>query len=376
MVLEQGTNVVRNSEDAPANQAGVTVVVPVYNCEKFVERTIRSAAAQTYPNLKIIAVDDGSTDRSREILAALAHELPCLEVHLTQNSGVARARNLGTESADTEYVAYLDHDDLWHPTKIEKQMAALLEHADDPSWAACYTANRVIDEDDRLLRTGIAYPARGFIFGSHLVMNHVGNGSNFLVRRQAALDVGGFDPSYKERGMTGLEDWDFQLRILQHYKSEYVPECLVGYRMYDGTMSQNYKAVAQCALAVAQKFSSDPRVSPALRRVAMSAAHRYAALRYFLARRYGHALRHFVTQLMLDPRFGPPVTIRKMSYRCRDWMQFKISAASQNDHVPSRARAFHELKTTELLEERDARRFRSLEVWLARMDKEIEAASD
>ena len=105
--------------------ASVTVIIPVYNGEEFVERTVRSAAGQTYPELRILAVNDGSTDGTEAILARLAAEVANFSYVTTPNGGVARARNTGTEMADSTYVAYLDADDLWHPTKIAKQVAAL-----------------------------------------------------------------------------------------------------------------------------------------------------------------------------------------------------------------------------------------------------------
>lgn len=354
---------------------GVTAVIPVYNGETFLEETVRSAAAQTYPYLKIIAIDDGSTDRSADILEDLERSIPNLTVRRVKNGGVARARNLGTELSDTPYVAYLDHDDLWHPTKIEKQMTALLKHADDPSWAGCYTANRVIDENSQLRRAGIAFPTRGFFFGSHIVLNHVGNGSNFLVRRSAALEVGGFDTSYQERGTGGLEDWDFQLQILQHFKAEYVPECLVGYRMFGGTMSSNYETLAHAAIAVAEKFTRDARVPAALRRVAFSAAYRYAAPRFFHAGKYGLAIRYFLVQLWLDPLFGPPIIIRKTWYRCQDWLRYKRFGYSDQKGEALSALSFFSLEPTEQMTRMDARRPRSLEKWLAKMDRRIEAAT-
>lgn len=369
MADDEKMEAVQDRHNSCARPPTVAVVVPVYNGEKFVEETIRSAAAQSFPNLKIIAIDDGSTDRSQEILEDLKKSVPNLEVYKTQNSGVARARNRGTELADTDYVAFMDHDDIWHASKIEKQMAALLEHSDDPSWAGCFTANRVIDEQGYLLRTGTAFPARGFIFGSHLVMNHVGNGSNFLVRRNAALEVGGFDSSYFDQGIGGLEDRDFQLRFLQRYKVEYVPECLVGYRMYGGTMSSQYEELALGVIAIIEKFSSDHRVPTALRRVAMSAAHRYASLRFFLAGRYWLALRHFAKQLWLDPLFGPPVALSKTWYRSQDRMRYRLS---KNKDKTGQRRTFYSLKPTEMLTEMNARRPKYLERWLAKMDRQIE----
>lgn len=262
----------------------VTVVVPAYNAERFILRTLLTAVGQTYPCLNILVVDDGSTDATRAIVEDLARSHPNLSLVTTPNAGVARARNVGTELAESEYVAYLDADDLWHPTKIAKQIAALAAHANDPTWAASYVLYRRIDEVDMVVADGPSLTARGTFFGSHLVVNHVGNGSGLLVRRNAALQVGGFDPAYADRGIGGCEDHDFQLRLLSRYKLELVPEYLVGYRSHADAMSTNWTRMGQGQLAVIERHLTDPRVGPELRELARQASQRYAMTRFLRGR--------------------------------------------------------------------------------------------
>lgn len=100
---------------------GVTAVVPAYNMARYVRATLESALNQTYKSLEIILIDDGSTDETRTIAEEIAANAGNLRVVSIANGGVARARNRGMELATTPYVAFLDADDLWHPTKIEKQ---------------------------------------------------------------------------------------------------------------------------------------------------------------------------------------------------------------------------------------------------------------
>ncbi|WP_349773949.1 glycosyltransferase family 2 protein [Mameliella alba] len=268
-----------DTEMSQADTPSVSVIIPVYNGAAFVELTILSASRQTHENLEIIVVDDGSTDATPDILRELASRMDNLRVITIPNGGVANARNVGTRASAADYVAYLDADDLWHPTKIARQVAALERHKGDPDWAACYALFRTINTHGEVRGDGLVHDARGAIFPSHLVVNHVGNGSSLLVRREAALEVGGFDPSYAQNGIGGCEDRDFQLRLLRRYKMEVVREYLVGYRIYAGNMSSNRYAMSLGGNAVVEKFMADPRISREIRKLALATTYSNAVIR-------------------------------------------------------------------------------------------------
>src|SRR5689334_4952969 len=97
----------------------VSVILPVYNGASFVCRAIETALLQTYSHVEIIAVDDGSTDSSFEILARYGDRV---QVIRQQNAGVAAARNSAISASRGEFVAFLDQDDWWLPEKIEQQV--------------------------------------------------------------------------------------------------------------------------------------------------------------------------------------------------------------------------------------------------------------
>ncbi|MFO3797298.1 MAG: glycosyltransferase family 2 protein, partial [Anaerolineales bacterium] len=214
----------------------VTVVIPAYNAEMYLGSTIESALSQTYKNFEVLVVDDGSTDRTKQIGLTFAAKDARLRIVSGPNGGVARARNVGTELADGKYVAYLDADDLWHETKLAEQVR-ILEAASDTSWAACYALFLFIDSSGFVVRPGPTRRAEGYILARHLFAKFVGNGSSLLVRRDAALAVGGFDPSYADAGIGGCEDFDFELRLAARYRIAVAPEYLIGYRSYPGNMS-------------------------------------------------------------------------------------------------------------------------------------------
>src|SRR6266481_2960226 len=102
-----------------------SVVIPAYNAELFLERTLRSALRQTHSNLEVIVVDDGSTDKTRVIAEAAAAIDDRVRIISVPNGGVAKSRNIGIAEANGEFVAFLDADDLWHPAKFELQPAAI-----------------------------------------------------------------------------------------------------------------------------------------------------------------------------------------------------------------------------------------------------------
>ncbi len=161
----------------------------------------------------------------------------------------------------------------------------------------------MIDEDDWVIGNGYLQLARGAIFPSHMVHNHVGHGSGLLVRRAAALAVGGFDPSYVARGIGGCEDRDFQLRLLQRYKMDLVREYLIGYRIYPGNMSSNRKAMALSTLAVCETFSTDPRLPQEIRSMAL-VSHQCLAMYDLLWGGYWReSMRNGTKALLRDPAF-------------------------------------------------------------------------
>ena len=231
----------------------------------------------------------------------MAASIPKLKIVSIPNGGVAAARNRGIAESNGHYVAFLDHDDLWHPTKIAKQVQALAVHADDPLWAGCYTLYRLLDIEDRVRENGRRDAPSGAFFSEHLLENHVNNGSSLLVRRDVALAVGGFDPSYAALGIGGCEDFDFQLRFLRAYKMEVVHEYLTGYRIVPGSMSRDHVAMGRGLIAVVDRYVRDPTIDPHQRRLARFQAHAAAAVRFTRALDWSRVARSAAVMARLDP---------------------------------------------------------------------------
>lgn len=167
----------------------VSIVVPAYNAEATLRRTLLSACKQTYRAVEVIVVDDGSTDGTPAIVSEFAASDSRVRLLSQSNSGVARARNSGLRNANGDFVAPLDADDVWHPQYIEKLLAALL--AAGPSTAFAYSASRFIDADDRVLYDGANWGLCGNVLFRHVAANFIGNGRAMLARRKAMLEYGG-----------------------------------------------------------------------------------------------------------------------------------------------------------------------------------------
>ena len=179
----------------------VSVVMPVYNADATLRRSIESVIAQTYSRWELLAVDDGSKDGSSQTLKSMAAADPRIRpIWLGQNGGVARARNVALDAAAGRYVAFLDSDDRWHPRKLEAQIACMRETG------ACvsYTAFERVAEDDRAL-SYVAPPAE-VTYTDMLKSNHIGNLTG-MYRHDAAADVR-FLP-------IGHEDYVFWLAIVR-----------------------------------------------------------------------------------------------------------------------------------------------------------------
>lgn len=331
-----------------SHDPSVSVIIPVFNGAPFIERTILSVERQTHGNIDIIVVDDGSTDSTPAILDRLRARNADLRVITIPNGGVANARNVGTQASGADYVAYLDADDLWHPTKITKQVAALESHAGDDSWAACYTLFRTINSEDYVLGSGAAATANGAMFPSHLVDNHVGNGSSLLVRRTVALEVGGFDPSYARMGIGGCEDRDFQLRILQRYKMDLVREFLVGYRTYPGNMSSNDVAMSFGGIAVIRKFLQDARIPDEIRNLALSSAYGNSFVKLTIGGCAASAGKVLVTGLRQDPAgFASVVRDRSVPIVRRYTRRIKQLVGLEPKSTGRNRPPFHDLDPTD-----------------------------
>jgi glycosyltransferase involved in cell wall biosynthesis len=278
----------------------VSVVVPAFNAANTIAETLHSISRQTYPALEIVVVDDGSTDATAEI--ARRHGDPRLRVVAKANGGVASARNAGIRDSKGAFVAFIDADDLWHPTKIAKQLQVLL--AGGPDMALVYAPFRLIDGDGRVLASPHKYGVNGWVIHRHFYSNLVGNGSALLVRRSVLEEFGGFDTCLMEQSAEGCEDLLLQLRIAARYRFGEVSEYLVGYRRLPDNMSSNTDQMIRSGMLAVNKALSECRHIPGLSADTMLRRYEWQRLRTRIRDGYWRdSLRSFVRQTTASPDF-------------------------------------------------------------------------
>lgn len=236
----------------------VSVIVAAYNSGRWIERTLDSALQQTCSDIEVIVVDDGSTDVTASIVERMARDDPRLHLIRQSNGGASSARNAGLVRARGAFLAPLDADDLWHPTKLQRQLDCFAVASPDTGVVYCYFAS--VDEDDDVIFPRKIYHApTGHIFPQLTVANVVGNGSSPLIRREDLARIGSYDEAFKD----GCEDHDLYLRLAEQCRYDLVPEFLVGYRRSRGSLSmdiaRNERAIAQVTAAIVSRHPDLPR---------------------------------------------------------------------------------------------------------------------
>jgi glycosyltransferase involved in cell wall biosynthesis len=239
----------------------VSVLIPAYNAAATLAETLASICGQTYRNLDIIIVDDGSVDATFALASRLSHRDRRIRVLRQDNAGVAAARNLALGHAVGPLVAPVDADDLWHPTKIERQVRRLRE-ATNAAVVYCWSVE--IDPASRVIERRLDQDEfEGDVYAALVLTNFLGNASVPLLRRDLAVAVGGWDPSLRARKAQGCEDWQFYLRIAAKARFALERAFLVGYRQSPGAMSRQLAAMHR-SYKLLMREVSDRTPSPPL----------------------------------------------------------------------------------------------------------------
>jgi glycosyltransferase involved in cell wall biosynthesis len=218
----------------------VTVVIPAYNAERWIDRSLASALAQTYRHIEIIVVNDGSTDRTVSLVEGAALRDPRIRLVSTPNQGLAATRNVGISHARGDLIAPLDADDLWHPEKIARQVHVMKSSSPKVGLVYCWAVE--IDEDDFIIppvRNGPT--AEGKVL-TDVVANAgiITSGANPLIRRSYLDAIGGYDKNFRY-----CEDWKLQVCLAEICEFAIVPAHLVGYRRTAGSLSKNVSQMAR-----------------------------------------------------------------------------------------------------------------------------------
>jgi glycosyltransferase involved in cell wall biosynthesis len=218
----------------------VTVVITSYNYERYVGETIESVLKQTYPRVEVIVVDDGSTDRSAEVIGKFGTKVTLIR---QKNAGCAAARNVGIRHACGDLIAFCDSDDRWVSHKLERQIPQFQK---DPCVGLVHSGSRCFDaKDGRTLYE--CWPRENTDFHEMLEWCHFGL-SSAVFSRQALDRVGIFDET-----LCGTDDWDLGIRIAFHYRVVGVRELLLEYRMHESNATLKADSILKNSLRLVNK---------------------------------------------------------------------------------------------------------------------------
>jgi glycosyltransferase involved in cell wall biosynthesis len=244
----------------------ISVVIPVYNNETTIQETIESVLSQSFSDLELIVINDGSQDSTLKIVSSILD--PRLKVFSYPNAGLAATRNRGVSHASGEYISFIDADDLWTPDKLEAQFKAL---QGNPQAAVAYSWTDWIDESGQFLRPGGHISVNGDVFATLLLRDFVESGSNPLIRAEALAEVGGFDES-----LPAVEDWDMWLRLAARYEFVCVPSPQILYRVSSSSMSSNvWKMEAGSLQVIERAFAVAPESLQHLKREVLGNRYKY-----------------------------------------------------------------------------------------------------
>ncbi|MDK8463848.1 glycosyltransferase [Marinobacter sp. SS13-12] len=203
----------------------VSIVIPVYNGSNFLAEAIESALGQTYDNLEILVINDGSNDEGKTESIAMSYG-DSICYYRKENGGVSTALNMAIEKMSGDYLSWLSHDDLYSSDKVLKQVEAL-QALDEPSKHVVFSDYSLFNVDTRVTRRVKLESSNPVGFRGRLLVNSDVHGCTMLIPREAFRVCGHFNPELK-----ATQDYDMWFRLGQEYTFIHVPENLVTGRVH------------------------------------------------------------------------------------------------------------------------------------------------
>jgi glycosyltransferase involved in cell wall biosynthesis len=274
----------------------ISVVIATFNCAKFLGDALNSVLVQTFKDCEVLIVDDGSTDETKEIVDRYFKDGRLRYIYI-DHKGQAFAKNRGIREARGEFVAFLDADDIWIPTKLEKQVPLFSQH----QIGLVYGRRSLINEHG--YEKPFIHPKfhRGDALESIFIENYVCF-SSAMVRKSVLDEVGMFDEQLK----MGI-DYDLWIRLAARYKFDYVDEVLVKYRIWGGQLSQKTGLRLETAWHIMDKALKDDEIRAKLSKRAIREA---TAMTYCTTGNWyaesgdvGKAVRNYISSLQTYPLY-------------------------------------------------------------------------
>lgn len=281
---------------AIANPAGelVSVIVPIYNGQKYIERTVRSILNQSYKRVEIILINDGSTDRSSEVVRRIGRGLQVIE---QPNQGAARSRNTGLALSKGKYVLFLDQDDILEPEFLTEAVRTIKRTGSIGVVANGY----LIDGEGKRLRKIYKSKRTRVDLKQLCVNNQIFTPSQVLMDRGRLAALRGFDTELAAgEGGVVAEDWELWIRLLREGTMTYMNDCLMGYRIHPDNNFKSLDKVLRSELKIVEKKMNG------IGNVRHLQGYRYLFYSYKAVKYLGdwkRGVSALLTALRLNPRF-------------------------------------------------------------------------
>lgn len=223
----------------------VSVNICCYNSEKFIKETIESVEAQTFNDYEVIIIDDGSKDRTGEIVKSIKD--PRMKYYYQDNKGLSVSRNRAIELSNGEFIAFLDHDDLWEKDKLEKQIALFKSKPDlGLVYSDCYVYN--MKNKKKIKYSDLVKFHRGKVI-DELFYEDFMPLLMIMIKKEIIKEIGGFNENLQI-----AEDYDFLVRLAEKYEVDYVPEPLGTYLMHEANSMRKKIRLFEEEIEVLSKY--------------------------------------------------------------------------------------------------------------------------
>ena len=221
----------------------VSVIIPTYNRPGYLKKAIQTVLNQTYNNLEIIIVDDASKTDTKKVIHSF-NDNRITYIRNKKQSGAPVSRNNGIKKAKGTCIAFLDDDDEWEPTKLEKQLKEFDD--DNVGLVVCYSL------DKRFGMTRISKPKRKVSFADLLKSFNLSSTSSYVARKTAVEKAGYFDVN-----LPSAQEYDLAIRLSKHYEVRTVPEVLMIQNASTGQISTNWTRKIRGILALYTKYGNE-----------------------------------------------------------------------------------------------------------------------
>jgi len=281
-----------DASEAKAREPLVSVVIIAHNCAEYVAHAMQSVLEQTWTQLELIVVDDGSTDTTPDVVRGIPD--PRVKYVRQNNKGPNAARNEGIRQARGDFIAFLDCDDWWLPEKLEKQLARAIAH---PEIGLVYSLAVRVDASGA---PGDRFDSivEGRVLDRLLLGNCIaGSASSAMITRRAIDAVGTFDES-----LHYAEDWEYWIRVASQFAVACVPDFDVYLLDRPGSQGKNAKATRRDSLRfIHDALDRYAPSRPLFRRAALAQLHYVASYNLWASGLIWNARRELVRSLVYNP---------------------------------------------------------------------------